>query len=267
MRDLKDTLKSQSLLLPEVEPLTSWSCKRALEEEEAPVMDGSGGQTTSSKDDGLEAKEVGAFQESDSGGPPGDVNRAEPSPQSLQQFVPTDYASYTQEHYCFAGRQIVMQESIESFGAVVWPAAMALCQYLEEHTEELKLRDAKILEIGAGPGLVSIVASILGARVTATDLPDVLGNLQYNLARNTRAGAAHAPEVPAGLPHHPPGRAPRVNSQAFQGRAEVRLQDQVHVSHRQRARGWRFWEGPRLTDLPAWADFEPPFSGLTLLGR
>ncbi|XP_048196746.1 protein-lysine methyltransferase METTL21C isoform X1 [Perognathus longimembris pacificus] len=195
MRDLKDTLKSQSLLLPEVEPLTSWSCKRALEEEEAPVMDGSGGQTTSSKDDGLEAKEVGAFQESDSGGPPGDVNRAEPSPQSLQQFVPTDYASYTQEHYCFAGRQIVMQESIESFGAVVWPAAMALCQYLEEHTEELKLRDAKILEIGAGPGLVSIVASILGARVTATDLPDVLGNLQYNLARNTRAGAAHAPEV------------------------------------------------------------------------
>jgi predicted nicotinamide N-methyase len=33
---------------------------------------------------------------------------------------------------------------------------------LEEHTEELNLQDAKILEIGAGPGLVSIVASILG---------------------------------------------------------------------------------------------------------
>lgn len=39
---------------------------------------------------------------------------------------------------------------------------MALCQYLEEHTEELNFQDAKILEIGAGPGLVSIVASILG---------------------------------------------------------------------------------------------------------
>ena len=43
--------------------------------------------------------------------------------------------------------------------------AMALCQYLEEHTEELNLRGAKILEIGAGPGLVSIVASILGVSV------------------------------------------------------------------------------------------------------
>lgn len=30
--------------------------------------------------------------------------------------------------------------------------AIALCQYLEEHTEELNLRGAKILEIGAGPG-------------------------------------------------------------------------------------------------------------------
>lgn len=37
-----------------------------------------------------------------------------------------------------------------------------MCQYLEEHTEELNLQEAKILEIGAGPGLVSIVASILG---------------------------------------------------------------------------------------------------------
>ena len=43
--------------------------------------------------------------------------------------------------------------------------AVALCQYLEEHTEELNLRGAKILEIGAGPGLVSIVASILGVSV------------------------------------------------------------------------------------------------------
>ncbi|XP_042553274.1 protein-lysine methyltransferase METTL21C [Dipodomys spectabilis] len=145
--------------------------------------------------DWLEAPEVGAFQESDSGGPPGDLNKTEPSLQSLQKFVPTNYASYTQEHYCFAGRKIVMQECIESYGAVVWPGAMALCQYLEEHTEELKLRDAKVLEIGAGPGLVSIVASILGAQVTATDLPDVLGNLQYNLLRNTLAHTAHVPEV------------------------------------------------------------------------
>lgn len=40
--------------------------------------------------------------------------------------------------------------------------ATALCQYLEDHTEELNLQDAKILEIGAGAGLVSIVSSLLG---------------------------------------------------------------------------------------------------------
>lgn len=33
---------------------------------------------------------------------------------------------------------------------------------MEDHTEELNLQDAKVLEIGAGPGLVSIVSSLLG---------------------------------------------------------------------------------------------------------
>lgn len=52
---------------------------------------------------------------------PTDPNKIEPSLRSLQKFVPTDYASYTQEHYLFAGTKIVIQESIESYGAVVWP--------------------------------------------------------------------------------------------------------------------------------------------------
>ncbi|XP_021095057.1 protein-lysine methyltransferase METTL21C isoform X3 [Heterocephalus glaber] len=34
-----------------------------------------------------------------------------------------------------------------------------------------------------------------GAQVTATDLPDVLGNLQYNLLKNTLKCTAHLPEV------------------------------------------------------------------------
>ncbi|XP_041587244.1 protein-lysine methyltransferase METTL21C [Vulpes lagopus] len=143
----------------------------------------------------LEPAVEGSLQEDGTGGHPGDSNEIEPSPHSLQKFVPTDYASYTQEQYLFAGTKIVIQESIESYGAAVWPGAVALCQYLEEHTEELNLQDAKILEIGAGPGLVSIVASILGAQVTATDLPDVLGNLQYNLLKNTVKRTAHLPEV------------------------------------------------------------------------
>ena len=36
---------------------------------------------------------------------------------------------------------------------------------------------------------------LIGAQVTATDLPDVLGNLQYNLLKNTLECTAHLPEV------------------------------------------------------------------------
>lgn len=43
--------------------------------------------------------------------------------------------------------------------------------------------------------IVAIFLSLLGAQVTATDLPDVLGNLQYNLLRNTLRCTAHLPEV------------------------------------------------------------------------
>lgn len=45
----------------------------------------------------------------------------ESSLHSIQKFVPTDYASYTQEHYHFAGKKIIIQESIENYGTVVWP--------------------------------------------------------------------------------------------------------------------------------------------------
>ncbi|KAM7316256.1 hypothetical protein ACRRTK_024936 [Alexandromys fortis] len=138
---------------------------------------------------------LGTPQEDGFAGPSGESDKIESSLRSIEKFVPTDFASYTQEHYRFAGKKIVIQESIESFGTVVWPGATVLCQYLEDHTEELNLQDAKILEIGAGPGLVSTVSSLLGARVTATDLPDVLGNLQYNLLKNTLERAAHLPEV------------------------------------------------------------------------
>uniref|UniRef100_G1T9B4 Protein-lysine methyltransferase METTL21C n=1 Tax=Oryctolagus cuniculus TaxID=9986 RepID=G1T9B4_RABIT len=178
----------------------SWSCEKAEKKDQAQGMDVclSSAQQPACLGEAagrLEAAEEGTVQDDGTGGSPGDSKEMEPCLHNLQKFVPTDYASYTQEHYCFAGKKIIIQESIESYGAVVWPGATALCQYLEEHAQELNLQDAKILEIGAGPGLVSIVASILGAQVTATDLPDVLGNLQYNLLKNTLKRTAHLPEV------------------------------------------------------------------------
>uniref|UniRef100_A0A8C2FWK5 Methyltransferase like 21C n=1 Tax=Cyprinus carpio TaxID=7962 RepID=A0A8C2FWK5_CYPCA len=51
--------------------------------------------------------------------------------------------------------------------------AVSLCQDLEQNREHVDLLDKAVLELGAGTGLVSIVASLLGAWVMATDLPDV----------------------------------------------------------------------------------------------
>ncbi|XP_070607962.1 protein-lysine methyltransferase METTL21C [Erythrolamprus reginae] len=113
----------------------------------------------------------------------------------LPKWVSKASYYFDKEHYCYAGHNIIIQESIECFGAVVWPAALALCQYLESNQEEIDLKGKKVLEIGAGTGLVSIVASILGAFVTATDLPEVLVNLEFNITRNIQNLDVHKPEV------------------------------------------------------------------------
>uniref|UniRef100_A0A8D0C5I2 Methyltransferase 21C, AARS1 lysine n=1 Tax=Salvator merianae TaxID=96440 RepID=A0A8D0C5I2_SALMN len=115
--------------------------------------------------------------------------------QLLPKWVPKASHYFDKDHYCYAGHQIIVQESIESFGAIVWPAGLALCQYLESNQQEINLKEKKALEIGAGTGLVSIVASMLGAIVTATDLPEVLANLEFNVSRNTRNINIHKPEV------------------------------------------------------------------------
>uniref|UniRef100_A0A8C0JBR7 Uncharacterized protein n=1 Tax=Chelonoidis abingdonii TaxID=106734 RepID=A0A8C0JBR7_CHEAB len=36
---------------------------------------------------------------------------------------------------------------------------------------------------------------VIGAHVTATDLPEVLGNLQYNILKNTKMKCKHQPQV------------------------------------------------------------------------
>ncbi|MGH0138098.1 UNVERIFIED_CONTAM: hypothetical protein FKN15_003642 [Acipenser sinensis] len=74
-------------------------------------------------------------------------------------------------------------------------SALALCQFLENNQHQFNLRDKAVLELGAGTGLLSIVACLLGAWVTATDLPGVLGNLRMNLNRNTRGKCRYLPQV------------------------------------------------------------------------
>ncbi|KAM9486865.1 S-adenosylmethionine-dependent methyltransferase domain-containing protein [Clarias gariepinus] len=99
------------------------------------------------------------------------------------------------EKFYFAGHKITIQESFDSYGALVWPGAVALCNYLEANQEHVSLLDKAVLELGAGTGLVSIVACLMGAWVTATDLPDIMDNLNFNLSRNTRGRCRYTPQV------------------------------------------------------------------------
>ncbi|TRY92771.1 hypothetical protein DNTS_024845 [Danionella cerebrum] len=71
----------------------------------------------------------------------------------------------------------------------------ALCQFLESPRGRsvIDLKDKTVLELGAGTGLLSVVITLLGARLTVTDLPEILGNLTYNLNRNTRGLRRHEP--------------------------------------------------------------------------
>ncbi|XP_024911629.1 protein-lysine methyltransferase METTL21E-like [Cynoglossus semilaevis] len=73
--------------------------------------------------------------------------------------------------------------------------ALALCHYLDTHHQQLSLPDKAVLEIAAGTGLVSIVASLLGAWATAIDLPETMNNLRFNLSRNTRGHCKYLPQV------------------------------------------------------------------------
>ncbi|KAG8452077.1 hypothetical protein GDO86_004028, partial [Hymenochirus boettgeri] len=112
-----------------------------------------------------------------------------------RRHVPPSLKNVTWEFFIFLGQEIKIVESTDFYGATVWPSALVLCYYLEKHEKQIFLEDKNVIEIGAGTGLASIVACLLGARVTATDMKDLLGNLQYNISWNTRDKCKHIPQV------------------------------------------------------------------------
>jgi predicted nicotinamide N-methyase len=62
-----------------------------------------------------------------------------------------------------------------------WPSGIALAEHVAAHD----LRSARVLEIGCGLGLPSLVAARLGADVVATDWsPDAIALLERNASRN-----------------------------------------------------------------------------------
>ncbi|XP_060608784.2 protein N-lysine methyltransferase METTL21D [Anolis sagrei] len=81
----------------------------------------------------------------------------------------------------------VAQRSAGGTGCVVWDAALVLARFLAKKSPaqaSLDLRRKAALELGAGTGLVGLMAACLGANVTVTDLEEVQDLLKMNIENN-----------------------------------------------------------------------------------
>ncbi|XP_076198512.1 protein N-lysine methyltransferase METTL21A isoform X4 [Aptenodytes patagonicus] len=86
--------------------------------------------------------------------------------------------------YRFASHTIRLKQDWRRLGvaAVVWDAAVVLCAYLE--MGGIDLRDQSVIELGAGTGLLGIVATLLApmneARRSCASSPTCLACLQLS---------------------------------------------------------------------------------------
>lgn len=83
--------------------------------------------------------------------------------------------------------------SADGLHTTVWEAAVAL--YLLVDGQPERWRGKKVLELGAGTGVVGLVLAAHGADVTLTDLPEALPILRHNAAANFEPGTPEAERV------------------------------------------------------------------------
>ena len=107
-----------------------------------------------------------------------------------ESSTPSMYTAQNQATICVS----IREEFGASLGAHVWNSGLVLAQWLCHERARLLSSQVgghtdgryptRVLEIGSGCGVASIVASRLDADVTATDLPPVLPLLLHNVKAN-----------------------------------------------------------------------------------
>jgi len=92
----------------------------------------------------------------------------------------------------------------DNLGLKTWGTAFTIAKRLEylhrEFLQDVLRPGCKVLELGAGTGLVGIAASaIWSTDVMLTDLPEIQDNLQYNISENIDTVEARGGSISAGI--------------------------------------------------------------------
>ncbi|XP_067894311.1 EEF1A lysine methyltransferase 3-like [Heterodontus francisci] len=100
------------------------------------------------------------------------------------------YANKDNFEFCGYNLRIARNTSANlGVSAYVWDAGIALCRYFEK--ENISFTGKKVIELGSGTGIVGILATLLGGNVTLTDQPNILQQIEYNVATNIPSACRH----------------------------------------------------------------------------
>ena len=147
-----------------------------------------------------------------------DPSSAPTTPSSFSSLTPV--FAYTSPDCPTLCLRVLLQPS-RGIAFQLWPASFLLCRYLDSPSIRSLLPSSRVLELGAGCGLVGMLATALGARVTLTDLPHVVPHLERNVQANAQLFSA-APDDPHAWTHASGGT---VRIAALSWREEVRVRD------------------------------------------
>jgi len=115
------------------------------------------------------------------------------------QRVPCPGGKTSTRYYAGSALSIAQRDG-EHIGSHLWPGAELLAKWIEQNYARGELTGTKAVELGAGVGLVALVAALRGATVVATDRNDNCELLVRNVESNRFCGEVSAQPLSWGEP-------------------------------------------------------------------